>query len=140
MKKRELAVLLFAIFAGEVAFAETPAPFEARQPEFQTYTFEKGIPPEFTADAKSKISLDKEHYAPASLNRMASYANVSTKRPEGEAPASIRWEWQAPGAVFTYRNSEAFRHLTGENPPSCVYGWVTFCPLSTFTLWVYNEE
>ncbi len=102
------------------ALAVAP-PFEVRGPDFPTYTFSEQVPPEFTADTRSKLSVSDRYY-------------------RGGAGASLRWEWSQPGSAMTFRHEDAFRHLTGEQPDPIVYEWVTFCGLSGMSLWVFSEQ
>src|SRR5579862_5296198 len=117
MRAFGLLVLMTAIHAKA---AVVPPPSEVRAPDFPTYVFSTPLPGEFTAGDHSKLS-------------------VSQTRFRDGASASLCWEWDAPGASFTFKHPDAFKHLTGENPDPMVYGNVTFCMLSGMSLWVFNE-
>jgi len=117
MNKWLLAGLSGVLIAGLEA---APAPFEIQQPNYKTYTFEDGkVPKEFTAGPGSRLSVGSEMY-------------------KGGRRA-LRWDWDRPGAYIQYKNPEAFRNLTGENPDPIVYDWVTFCAISTFKMWVFSD-
>ena len=93
---------LFAVtmlFSGCAVFegSRPPAPSDIAVPDFKTYIFEKSVPEEFSADARSKLSISDKHY-------------------REKAKGSLRWDWDAPGATITFKHPEAFKHLTGENP------------------------
>src|SRR5690606_12571264 len=98
-----------------------PPPFQVRVPDFPAYTFSGQVPPEFSAEAHSQLSVSDRYY-------------------RGGASASLRWTWKQPGATMTYRHDEAFRQLSGEQPDPIVYEWVTFCALSGMSLWIFNEQ
>ncbi|MFA6291646.1 MAG: chondroitinase family protein, partial [Victivallales bacterium] len=96
------------------------APSEICVPDFKTYIFEKEVPTEFSEGTNSKLS-------------------VSDKGRREDAKGSLRWDWDRPGATITFKDPEAFKHLTGENPDPIVYKWVTGTTLSGMSLWVFNE-
>ncbi|MEI6423460.1 MAG: chondroitinase family protein, partial [Lentisphaerota bacterium] len=97
-----------------------PAPFEIQVPPLKAAKFTgKELPDVFAAGAGAKLSV-------AAVSR-------------SDTGASLRFEWEKSGASFTWTKSEAFTHITGENPDPCVYEWITFTRLSTFSVWIYNE-
>ena len=100
--------------------SDIPAPFEIQQKNFKTYTFEKNVSSDFRAGPGSKISRSTKYYK--------------------YAKASLRWDWNEENAYIEYKNSKAFKFLTGQNPDPIVYEWVTFCTLSTFSIWVFSEN
>lgn len=59
---------------------------------------------------------------------------------KGEGKASLRWDWNQEGASFYFKNDQAFKHLTGQSPDPIVYDWVTFCYLSTISMWVFSDK
>ena len=108
------AVTMFAVQAGA-----GPAPFEAQVPSFPVVKIASTIPQDFAAQAGGELSL----------------AKVSMS----DTGRSLRFAWDKPGASFTWTNSEAFTHITGESPDPCVYEWITCTTVSAFSVWVFNE-
>jgi len=100
--------------------ATIPPPSEVAVPDFPTVTFSNAVPTEFSADAHSRLSISGTVF-------------------RDKAPASLRWDWDAPGASITFRHPEAFKHLTGEKPDPIVYDWITMTNLSAFSLWVFCD-
>jgi chondroitin-sulfate-ABC endolyase/exolyase len=98
-----------------------PAPFEIQVPHFPVVKISGAeVPPEFSAGADTKLSTE----------------NVS----KSDTGRSLRFNWDKAGAAFTWKNAEAFTNLTGEDPDSCVYEWITVTQLSAFSIWVFNEK
>ena len=123
------SIISFCLIAGMVVETQCcaansqkviPAPFEIQVPDFKTYTFTNGVPADFTACSGSTLTVDR--------NRFQS---------DG---ASLRWEWSGKDACITYKNPQAFKHLTGQNPDSIVYDWITCTTLSAISMWIYNEK
>jgi len=117
--------LALAISAVQGAQAESkkaiPAPYEIQVPDFKTYTFESADDlSDFKAGDEGKISLEKDVYK--------------------SGQSSVKWTWSHAGDALVYKNSEAFKNLTGEDPDPIVYKWITATQLSSLTLWVYNEH
>ena len=98
-----------------------PAPFEIRQPNYKTYSFENKVPTEFKASSGSKLSISKKYY-------------------KGKGKSSLRWDWNQEGAYITFTDPKAFKNLTGQDPDPIVYEWITYCPLSTLSLWIFSEN
>jgi len=97
------------------------APFEIQGEDFTVYRFDARTIQEFKTDETSRLSLSDQVYAL-------------------ESGSSLCWEWNKAGAEIIYSNPEAFKKLTGQEPDDIVFDWVTCCPLSTFSLWVFNPE
>ncbi len=114
--------LMTGIFCAMITVMEAaPAPFELQKPDFKTYDFEdEKVPAEFTPGPGSRLGVSSDIYK--------------------SGRKSLRWDWDCEDAYILYKNAEAFRHLTGENPDPIVYEWVTFCSLSTFSMWVFSEK
>ena len=96
-------------------------PFEIQGEDFKSYRFDAETLKEFKIVGDGSISLSNQVYAVESGN-------------------SLCWEWDDAGAEIVYSNPEAFKNLTGQKPDDIVYDWVTCCPLSTFSLWIFSSE
>ena len=97
-----------------------PAPFEVRQPNYKTYSFENKVPAEFKAGPGSKLSISNKYY-------------------KGKGKGSLRWDWNQEGAYITFTDPKAFKSLTGQDPDPIVYEWITYCYLSTLSIWIFSE-
>ena len=114
-------IILSGVLAMTLTCKSAPAPFEVRQPDYKTYNFENTVPAEFNAGPGSKLSVSGKFY-------------------KGKDKSSLRWDWNKPGAYITFTNPEAFKNITGQNPDEIVYEWVTFCGLSTVSMWIFSEK
>lgn len=100
---------------------EVRPPFEIQVEDFKTYSFEDNESGDFNAGPGSKLSISSKYFKAAGQK-------------------SLCWEWDKPGAYITFKNPDAFKHLTGEAPDDIVYDWVTFCQLSAISVWIFSEE
>ncbi len=111
--------ITIAISGVYMSAAEKKPPFEIQVANYKTYEFEDGNLNEFKAEGPSAMVVSDKAYAVKSGK-------------------SLGWKWTGKGASLVYKNSEAFRNLTGKDPDDIVYDWVTCCSLSSFSIWIFN--